>query len=179
MTEDERESRAVPDRSPRRRRGLLVLLLLLLAAIVSILLIGGSTSGTTQRTIPISYAYPTTTLSWQGFEIHADSCRVVSGSSGFVRATLKGIAMVPAHGSGLVTVGQIEAWILDGSGKVIAKGTPWPLPKSGGEYQWTIERFTKSSSMPASCVVQGINTSDPYDVPQSPPSPANASVDPN
>jgi hypothetical protein len=158
---------------------LLVLFLLLVALIVAILVTGGSNPGTTQRALPISYEYPTATLSWQGFKIHADSCRVVSGSSGFARATLKGTAVVPIHGTGVVTVGQIEAWILDSSGQVIAQGTPWPLPKSGGQYNWTIQEFTTTSATPASCVVQGVNTSYPYGVPQTPSSPAYASVDPN
>jgi len=166
------------DQSRRSRRRLILILLVIILLII-VLLLRGCNSSTSPSALPISYRYPTTTLSWGGFRIHASSCDAVVGSSGFVSATVKGTAVVPKHGPGSVVVGQVETWILDSSGHVIAKGKPWPLPKNGGHYEWTIGGFMKSPKQPSSCIVQGINVSAPYDVPQSPSSSSNAAVDPN
>jgi hypothetical protein len=166
---------------PRRSRRRLALILLVIIGLIILLIIvlGDGDSSTRPSTLPISYRSPTTTLIWGGFRIHASSCDAVAGSSGLVSATVKGTAVVPNHGSGFVVVGQIETWILDSSGHVIAKGKPWPLPKNGGHYQWTIRGFMKSVKTPNSCIVQGINVSAPYDVPQSPSASSNTAVDKN
>lgn len=170
------EAQYTSNHSKRSRRRLIVILLLILVLIIVLLLLLDRDSAR-QRGLPISYRYPTTTLIWNGFRIHADSCDAIAGSSGFVGATVKGTAVVPNDGPGFTVVGQVEAWILDSSGHVIARGKPWPLPKSPGQYNLTISGFTKSSAQPAFCVLQGINVAAPYDVPQSPASPSNASVD--
>jgi hypothetical protein len=67
---------------------------------------------------------------------------------------------------GETVVGQIEVWLLSSSGRVVSKGKPWPLPKHAGHYRWTLSGFNKTSTPVASCVVQGINISIPYEVPQ-------------
>jgi hypothetical protein len=162
-----------------RRRLIVILLVIILLIILLIVVLGGGNSSKKPSALPISYRYPTTTLSWGGFKIHASSCDAVVGTSGLVRATVKGTAFVPKPGPGVEVVGQIETWILNSSGHVIAKGKPWPLPKTGGHYKWTIGGFSKSVKQPASCIVQGINVSDSYDVPQSPSAPSNAAVDRN
>lgn len=170
------------DQSQRSRRRLTAVLLSLLALIlllILVLLLIGRNSSAPKNDLAISYRYPTTTLDWSGFKIHASSCHAVAGSSGFVSARVTGTAVVPDAGPGFVVVGQVETWILNASGHVIAKGKPWPLPKTSGHYHWTIGGFGESAQQPSYCIVQGINVGVPYDVPQSPAAASNAAVDPN
>jgi hypothetical protein len=164
-----------PNRS-RRRTAEILFLILIFAVLLSLLL--NRCSGTSQRNLPILYHYPTTTLDWTGFRIHASSCDAVSGSSGFASAKVEGTAVVPTVGGGEYVVGQVEVWILNSSGHIIAEGKPWPLPKHSGAYNWVITGFAKNSGRPSSCVVQGINPGVPYKAPQAPASRSNASVDP-
>ena len=112
------ESPSDTDQSQRSRRRLTAILLSLLALIlvvILVLLLVSRNSSTPKNDLAISYRYPTTTLDWSGFKIHASSCRVVTGSSGFVSARVNGTAVVPDDGPDFVVVGQVETWILNAS----------------------------------------------------------------
>jgi hypothetical protein len=158
-------------RSGKSRRRTALILLLVLGLVVALILVLDSRSPTTRRNLPISYRHPTTTLDWEGFKIHATSCSVVAETSGLTEATVHGTAIVPARvrAPGIDVVGQIEAWIFDSAHHVMSKGKPWPLPGVPGTYHWVVGGFAKSAGQPASCVIQGIDVSDPYQIPQAQP----------
>ena len=79
-----------------------------------------STTSTTSPDLPVVYRYATSTLNWAGFSISDATCAV--GSSGSVDVT--GTAVVPPVSAGSVVEGEVEAWLLDASGNVVAVGTP-------------------------------------------------------
>lgn len=165
------QTRSDSGRKAKSRRRTALILILILALAVALIFVLDNRSPTTRRDLPISYRHPTTTLDWSGFKIHATSCSVVAAASGLTEATMRGTVVVPARVSapGIDVVGQIEAWIFDSSHRVISKGKPWPLPGVPGTYRWVVSGFGKSVGQPASCVIQGIDVSDPYQTPQSQP----------
>jgi len=129
----------------------------------------GGSSGAQGTSLPITLAPPTDTLNWTGFVITPASCRYSIDSVGQVSAVTTGSVTVPETTG--VVVGQIEAWILDSSGNVVAYGFPAYLPQTAGSYNWTVSTFINNiagdGGTPSSCVVEGIDPSLPWDQPQS------------
>jgi hypothetical protein len=116
---------------------------------------------TTSPTLPVAYRYATSTLDWAGYSISDATCAV--GPSGSVDVT--GTAVVPPVAAGSVVVGEVEAWLLDTSGNVIAVGTPAVLQQTPDGQTWSVDNLIDLPRA-ASCLVQGINPNYPYNVPQ-------------
>jgi hypothetical protein len=127
---------------------------------------GAETPNTSSVNMPVSYRDATNTLGWNGFTIYGATCSVTSGPDGFEGATVSGSATVPTEPSDSVVTGEVEAWILNSSGEVIASGKPWALPQSAGTYRWTVGGFFGGSASASACLVQGIDPAFPYNVPQ-------------
>lgn len=124
-------------------------------------------TATSPSPLPVALRDPTGTLDWAGFVINPTSCVVSVDSEGLITAAVQGTAVVPPIPAGSGVLGDVDAWVLDSSGDVLAEGTPWLLPQSPGQYNWSIGSFISiNSGRPVSCVVQGIDPRYPFDAPQ-------------
>ena len=137
------------------------------AALAGVVVVAGGAIGVAvgnggASTLTIGVVPPMSGLDWRGFVITPALCQL--GGDGDVQA--EGSVVIPNAGArGEEVVGQLEAWVTDGSGHYLGHSRPWALPKVQGTYHWTID-VPLTAGTSAHCIVEGVDPGGPFATPR-------------
>jgi hypothetical protein len=77
-----------------------------------------------------------------------------------------GKTSVPSLLNRAAVIGEVEAWVADSKGKVVAAGVPWEMPGAQGTYFWSIPVPVEATASLSKCLVENIDPRQPFARPQ-------------